>query len=299
MKRGTMLAGLLVVATAAAVGAAVVPHEPAAPGQQDPASREARQDGERTRVPRAVELLGAREVHIGVSVRDLEGEQAAGAAGARVDDVRAEGPAAKAGVRAGDVIVEFDGERVRSARHLSRLVSETPAGRTVRATVLREGKRHELQVTPEAGAMAWGEGPMRFTIPGLHMDERSFRFERPGGESGDRGFELFVESGRGRLGIGTQELTPQLADYFGTSGGVLVTRVDDGSPAAKAGLRAGDVITSVNDRPVGSPMELRRELARAADGDDVSIGYTRDRKSATTKAELEKRERPRRPARPA
>jgi serine protease Do len=295
MKRGTMLAGLLVVAATAALGAAVVPQD-GAPGQRDTAGPGARQEGERARVPRALEILGAREVHIGVSVRDLEGDQAAGA---RVDEVRADGPAAKAGLQAGDVIVEFDGERVRSARHPSRLVAETPAGRTVRATVLRGGTRHELQVAPEAGATAWADGPMRFTIPGLHMDERSFRVERPDGQGGDRGFELFVEPGRGRLGIGTQELTPQLADYFGTSGGVLVTRVDEGSPAAKAGLRAGDVITTVNERPVASPIELRRELARAAEGDDVSIGYTRDRKSATTKAELEKRERPRRPARPA
>jgi serine protease Do len=298
MNRGTMLAGLLVVAATAALGAAVVPQD-GAPGQRDTAGPGARQEGERARVPRALEILGAREVHIGVSVRDLDGDQAAGTAGARVDEVRADGPAAKAGMQAGDVIVEFDGERVRSARHLSRLVAETPVGRTVRATVLRGGTRHELQVAPEAGAMAWGEGPMRLTIPGLHMDERSFRFERPDREGGDRAFELFVEPGRGRLGIGTQALTPQLADYFGTSGGVLVTRVDEGSPAATAGLRAGDVITSVNERPVVSPIELRRELARAADGDDVSIGYTRDRKSATTKAELEKRERPRRPARPA
>ena len=72
--------------------------------------------------------------------------------GAVVRDVHRDSPAASAGFADGDVIVEFDGERVRSASQLTRLVRETPAGRIVGATVMRDGRRVELEVTPETRA---------------------------------------------------------------------------------------------------------------------------------------------------
>lgn len=324
MRKSTMLAGVLVIACTGAMAAAALPvlDEPAVasaapPAAQDEGGREAKRESGREAqreggradsrpTVRALEFLGARDVQIGVSVRDLEGDRAQSLAGAQVEEIDAEGPAAAAGFRTGDVIVEFDSERVRSARHLSRLVGETAPGRTVPAVVVRDDARVSLKVTPEAGRMSWSEGvfpgaAMRMHVPGPHWDERSFGFRRPGpGEDGARAFEFFVNPGaRGRLGIGTQEITPELAEYFGTKGGVLVTRVEADSPAARAGLRAGDVITTVNDQAVGSVAELRRELTRSGDGADVSIGYTRDRKSETAKATLEKRERPTRRATPA
>jgi serine protease Do len=107
-----------------------------------------------------------------------------------------------------------------------------------------------------------------------------------------------VTPGRGRLGIGIQPLTPQLGEYFGAKEGVLVTTVEPDSPAAKAGLKAGDVITAVGDTAVSTPSELTRAI-RQAEGEQVSITYYRDKKSAKTTATLERPERPRRPGRPA
>jgi serine protease Do len=270
-------------------------------------------DRQPERQVRRLQVLGGREVQIGVSIADLEGEQARAGTGAVVQDVREDGPAGKGGVKAGDVFVEFDGEKVRSARHLSRLVGETAPGRTVSATVLRDGQRVTLQLAPEAGGMAWfgAEPAMRLDMPGMRLDEGalrdlleerresgafSFRVPRDG-EKG--GFDVFMAPGRGRLGIGIQSLTPQLGEYFGTKDGVLVTSVEPDSPAAKAGLKAGDVITAIGETAVSSPAELTRAVRRADEGSEVSITYYRDRKSATAKATLEKREKPRRPARPA
>ena len=71
-------------------------------------------------------------------------------AGVRIDGVDDDSPAAKAGLREGDVVVEFDGERVRSARQLTRLVQETPDGRAVKMTVTRGDARQTVEVTPEA-----------------------------------------------------------------------------------------------------------------------------------------------------
>ncbi|MGE5243718.1 MAG: S1C family serine protease [Betaproteobacteria bacterium] len=88
---------------------------------------------------------------------------------------------------------------------------------------------------------------------------------------------------RWRLGITVSELGEQLAAYFGArDGGVLVAAVREGSPAARAGLTAGDVITSVDGTPVRSRSELVRGLR---DGDAVTLGIVRDRKATTVKIE--------------
>src|SRR5207245_9832621 len=73
------------------------------------------------------------------------------AGGAVVEDIRADSPAEKAGLKRADVIVEFDGERVRSARQFTRLVQETGPGRTVKATVVRDGQRKDVELTPTDG----------------------------------------------------------------------------------------------------------------------------------------------------
>ena len=90
---------------------------------------------------------------IGLSIEDVTEDDAVNE-GAAVRDVLPDSPAESAGFVDGDVVVEFDGERVRSARQLTRLVQETPAGRTVGTAVMRDGRRVELDVTPESGAIA-------------------------------------------------------------------------------------------------------------------------------------------------
>jgi serine protease Do/serine protease DegQ len=105
-------------------------------------------------------------------------------------------------------------------------------------------------------------------------------------------------SPRGRLGVQLGELTPQLAEYFGAKdGGVLVSSINQGSPAEKAGLKAGDVITSVNGDRVRDSDDLIDEL-RDAEGREVTIGILRDKKESTVTATLDQAPRParRRPA---
>src|SRR6187401_226380 len=89
---------------------------------------------------------------LGVSARDLDTAEADRQklnGGAVVEDVQPDSPASRAGLRRSDVIVEFDGERVRSARQFARLVQETPSGRTVKVTIARDGQRRDVQVTPD------------------------------------------------------------------------------------------------------------------------------------------------------
>ena len=89
-----------------------------------------------------------------------------------------------------------------------------------------------------------------------------------------------MRSSRARLGVSVQELSPELAGYFGAKdGGALVSSVTKGSAAEQAGLKAGDVITSVNGDRVNDGRDLMRELGNATG--DVTLGVVRDKKEIT------------------
>ena len=226
---------------------------------------------------------------VGVDVRDVDEadvkrEKLPGSMGAVVEDVRSDSAAAKAGMKAGDVIVSFDGERVRSARHFERIVSETPGGRTVDASVMRDGSRVNLKVT--VATVDPFEPLKSYTYTWKNQPE-AWAMSMPKMEtfySGNLGPQLGF-FGRSRLGIGVQNLTEQLGEYFGTSHGALVTAVDDGTPAKAAGLKAGDVITKINGETVSDEADLRRKLG-AARG-ETTITVMRDKKELTLKAKIE------------
>jgi serine protease Do len=240
--------------------------------------------------PRARTLLGvwAQGARIGVTIRDVDEtdvkrEKLGTAAGVLVEEVRSDSPAERAGLKAGDILVDFDGEKVRSARQFARLVDETPEGKSVTLGVLRDGQRVALNISPEFDAARRREwiGPETLA----RMDD--FHFEVPPIPPIEvPGFEVHTLGRSGRLGVRVETLTPQLADYFGTKEGVLVTTVDEDSPAAKAGLKAGDVITALNGRPIEDSGDLHRTLRRR-DGDELSIEIVRDRKAQTLKGKLE------------
>ena len=92
------------------------------------------------------------------------------------------------------------------------------------------------------------------------------------------------------MGVRVQELEGQLAEYFGTSKGVLVNSVDADSPAAKAGLKAGDVITAVNGKAVAEPTDLIDAVQAVEDGATLTLDYTRDKKAQSAKAALPAKE---------
>ncbi len=250
---------------------------------------------------------------LGVAVRDLDAEGLKAAAGAtsgvRIEDVDSGSPAAKAGLREGDIVVEVDGERVRSARQFSRVIAETAEGRTVTLGVVRGGERQSIAVTPEARGLGFGFDADRLErditrglrdieprIRELEPRLREFRFDGPFNFDFDM---PRLTSPRARLGIQMSDMTPQLAEYFGAKdGGVLVSSVSEHSAAAKAGLKAGDVITSINGDRVRDLDDLVDELRNKSG--EVTIGILRDKKESTVKATIEAPQARRRvrPARP-
>jgi S1-C subfamily serine protease len=253
--------------------------------------------GQSTVTPRRAFEIFSGGSRIGVSIRDLDESDAKSvkedATGVVIEEVSTDSPAAKAGLRKGDVIVEFDRERVRSARQLTRLVQETPAGRAVPATVLRDGQRTSVTITPDDGNRfsydRFGDlenlGNLRFRVapkppspPAPPAPPMAWDFD-----------ELLGRSNR--LGVTVDALTGQLAEYFGAKQGVLVTSVYDNSAAAKAGLKAGDVITSFDGSPVEGPADMRRRIQGLRDGDEFTIEVLRDRKGVTLKGKAERTER--------
>lgn len=259
-------------------------------------------------------VLDGRGSQLGVMVSDVDVKATTG--GVKIDEVNQDSPAEKAGIKAGDVIVDYDGERVRSARQFTRLVQETPEGRSVSIGLLRDGKKQTVTATPESGRTAWYSGnfgpevdrAMREAQRGM----RNFRFELPREyfdfryDDRDRGnrdpdnreprrFEYrvpprvmpFMNPSRGRLGVSVQSLSRDLEEYFGVkNGGALVSSVTPDSAASKAGIKAGDVIISVNGRSVADADDLIDKI------DDINgeatIVVMRDKKEVTLKATIER-----------
>lgn len=216
--------------------------------------------------------------HLGVTLDDVTAEQAQElklpfVGGALVKNVERDSAAEKAGLEPGDVIVEFDGVRVRSAAEMRRLLRETPSGRTVAIRIVRDGKTRVLSAQLTAS-----NNPFNFNVPEMHMHQ--FRGEEIPPAYGPHHVTL---------GISADDLTPQLAQYFGVKGGkgVLITAVTRGGPADKAGLKAGDVIVQLNGKPVSGVDDLRFRLNLFLDDTHkVSITIVRDRHEQTMHADL-------------
>jgi C-terminal processing protease CtpA/Prc len=291
IKFGVFGLGLLVavVTAVSSLGAQTrVPFDFAQGGQATPGIRPERPD---------LMVLDGRGAQLGVMVSDVDPKAASG--GVKIDEVNEDSPAEKAGIKAGDIVVDYDGERVRSARQFTRLVQETPDGRSVAIGVMRDGKKQTLNATPEAGRMTrefgWEPG---VRVPEFHLRElpdfnfefhdaprrfeyrlpEEFRFPTPGSR---------FPSTRGRLGVSVQSITPELAEYFGAkNGGALVSSVAKESAAAKAGFKAGDVIVSINGKAVADADQLVDEI-ESING-DATIIVLRDKKEMTLKATIER-----------
>jgi serine protease Do len=193
--------------------------------------------------------------------------------GVIVADVEADSPAGKAGLKQNDVILEYDGHAVEGTVQFRRLVRETPPGRTVNIQVSRDGAKQELSVEL-ADRNAYYEKRMRGMA---HDIGRTFTFSAPNFDLHGPEMFMWMNSGAPALGIEAEDLTGQLGAYFGAPGdsGVLVRAVREGTPAQKAGLKAGDVIITLDGAPVKSVSGLRDQLREKRDQKNVTLGVLR------------------------
>jgi serine protease Do len=213
-----------------------------------------------------LQIVADQRGFLGVSIREVTSEDVSqlglsAEKGVYINNVEPESPAEAGGIKVGDVITKYQGIDVLSARQFQRIVADTPPGRTVEMEVNRNGQ--VMHVNAEIGN--WS-ATGRFHGRPPQLEGRLFRF--PEGEfdtkvlPNERFFHYSLDPKKPRLGINATALTDQMADFLGVSGktGVLVLEVVEGSKAQEAGLKAGDVITSVGGESVENVGELRARL---------------------------------------
>jgi serine protease Do len=201
-------------------------------------------------------------------------------------------PAAKAGLKENDVVTEINGQHIEGTAQFRRIIHEIPAGRTAQITVWREGRSQTLSVTLGKAEQSRHAFQMMVPTPGtfaFRMPDLPEVREIPEMPSMEwHGNMLF--GGQPRLGIDAEDLSGQLGTFFGAPDGegILVREVNSGSPAEKAGLKAGDVITSLNGERIRSVGDLREKLSAKRDekGTSVKLGVLRNHNEVSLTVEL-------------
>ncbi len=190
---------------------------------------------------------------LGVTVQPLTDDLAKsfkvpGATGALVAGVADGSPAMAAGLKPGDVITEYDGRKVARSDELPRAVADTPSGHEVPVTVIRDGK--PVTLTVKVGTL----------------------------EDSPKVAAAAAAPEGGTLGVSVQTVTPELARELKLDheAGAVVRAVREGSPAASAGVKPGDVITEVNRKPVASVDDLRRAVEGHAKGTPLVLMVHRE-----------------------
>ncbi len=205
---------------------------------------------------------------LGIEIAEVTPEKAkefklARTEGVIVSDVLPDSPSAKAGLEAKDVILEYDGQPVEGTVQFRRLVRETPPGRSVPVEVARNG--HDEKLTVQVGNSARSmDTRLREVLPARNFN---FKFSMP---------ELFP-SMTPVLGVQAEDVSGQLGAYFHVpeGAGVLIREVSPNSAAAKAGLKAGDVITHVDSAAVKTVDDLREHLRDQREQKSVSLTIIR------------------------
>lgn len=167
-------------------------------------------------------------------------------------DVMDGSPAAEAGVVVGDIITRIDSEPVVSVQKLVAALRHKAPGTAANLDLFHDGSNTSVAVV-----LGKHQGP--------HV-ARSIMHK----------WMTLMDKDRPMIGISMQDIDDQLADFFQVKQGILVTHVLRNSPAAEAGIKAGDVIVSFNGTDVDSARELMHELKDLSEGDDVDIGLVRE-----------------------
>ncbi len=226
--------------------------------------------------PKAMRVAASGSSYLGVMVQEIDGDRAKALklreeAGVEITRVEPDSPAERAGLKNGDAILQYNGQRVEGMEQFSRLVRETPPGRDVKLDIVRSGAPQTVMVkagvrhavTPFLIAPAAPPAPMGRLEMRMPDVPRSFMAWRSSA-----------------LGIECETLEGQLAQYFGVQEGVLVRAVAKGSTAERAGIKAGDVITRVDDAKIASPADISSRI-RSMRGKSVPMVLMRDHKDMT------------------
>lgn len=229
----------------------------------------------------------ATQGYLGIVCTDVTNDRVAAlklktATGAEILNVDRDAPAGKAGLRPHDVILQMNGQNVAGEEMLRRMLRETPAGRTVTLLISRDGQQQTVTVQLADRAVleedAFSE-PMVIPAP---EDDDTLTLEGPSGHSFGSGFFGIFSLGSPSVGVDLDVLGTQLADYFGVKDGqgLLVKHVAENSPASRAGLKAGDVITEANGQKMPT-LGAWMKMLHANRGRAIPLVIIREHKQQT------------------
>ena len=184
--------------------------------------------------------------------------------GVKIVEVFEDSAASRAGLREGDIIVKIDGKAVDGVQEVVEEIRANEPGEKIKIIILRNGKEKKRYAV-------LGERPE-------DMDVAEHKIIIKGGDPEQFVWMAKQLHGKPRLGVELTELNDQLREYFKVEKGlgVLVRRVIEDTPAEKAGLKAGDVILSINGEEVKSSSDLIEALADIEKDDVALIELARD-----------------------
>lgn len=166
--------------------------------------------------------------------------------GVLISDVVKDTPAETAGIRGGDVVIGFDNKKVENVQSFRIMVAATPAGKTIPLTIVRDGKKKTLSVKigeyPEA--ISTGPGEREQGVLGLRVVNAA--------DPQAQRYNLDIESG------------------------VIVIDVTDNSPGADANIRPGDVILSIDKKPIRNTNDYKKVVANLPKEKPVGFQLLRD-----------------------
>ncbi|HKW96226.1 MAG TPA: PDZ domain-containing protein [Bryobacteraceae bacterium] len=236
--------------------------------------------------------------YLGVGVVEIDADRAKALRlkddyGVEVKCVDAESPAAKAGLKEGDVVLEYNGQRVEGGEQFMRLVRETPPGHTATLLISRNGATQTLTASigqRHSGTMAFEFDDDSFAMAMPATPPMPAMPPMPAVRIPDfpRAFMTWRSP---TLGIESESLNPQLAEFFGVKEGVLVRSVMRDSTAEKAGFKAGDVIVKVDGEKVSTPKEISSILQSSRSKKTLPVTVVRHQKEVVLTVSLEESSR--------
>ncbi len=225
---------------------------------------------------------------LGITMQDLDDDMVKAldlmdSDGILVNSVLDDSPAEKAGIEDGDVIIEFAGREIEDSGDLAKAVGKTDPGDEVQIVVLRDGEQKTL--TAEIGERELRMGQLHVK-PG-EEDPEAFFYSTPGGKKHHFAWKEY-SGDRGYMGVKLQGLNEQLGEYFGVEDGegVLISEVIEDSPAAEAGLQAGDVIVKIDDEDIAEADDIHEYLGDKEKGDEVQVSVLRNKRHRNIKVTL-------------
>lgn len=207
-----------------------------------------------------------------------------------IAEIEEESPAELANLKEGDVVLEFEGKEVTGTKIFADEIRMRKPGEDVTLKIKRKDKT--MKVNVKLGEYSEKdvlrefefEFPRLFSREGVRPD-KFFKFEEP---------KIFRWQSRDHrfIGIYVQELNRELSDHFGVKegNGLLISKIEEKSPAAEAGLEVGDVIVKAEGQRVESTRELSEIIQDKEKGEEIEIEFLRDNKTKKADVKIEENE---------